>query len=242
MNVYGATDVGRRRKDNQDSYTVRLLGEDAALLVVCDGMGGAQAGGVASSTAVEVFAAAVEEEVARGLPNGPGGALEAACAAANEKVFRLSRERPDYEGMGTTLVAALVRPGGTTVANVGDSRCYLLAGDAIRQVTVDHSWVQLMVDRGELTADEARLHPQKNLITRALGVEGEVRCDLTELSPEPGDRLLLCTDGLTNVLDDGTILELARREREPERLCGELVRLTLERGAPDNVTAVLASL
>lgn len=242
MKVCGMTDIGRHRKDNQDSYAIRQIEEGTALLVVCDGMGGAQAGSVASSMAVEEFIAVVERALAQGVPDDPKQTLEEACRAANEKVYCLSRERQEYEGMGTTLVAALVLPDRVWLVNIGDSRCYLLEGDAIRQMTVDHSLVQLLVERGEITPAQARVHPQKNLITRALGVDSHVECDVTWLEPGTGGRLLLCSDGLTNVLEDETVLELSRREAEIEPLCRALVELTLERGAPDNVTAVLAQL
>ena len=242
MKVCGMSDVGRHRKDNQDSYAIRQLEGGEALLVVCDGMGGARAGSVASSVAVETFTAAMEEALAQGIPEGPERAMEEACRAANERVYRLSRENRGYEGMGTTLVAALILPDGVCLANVGDSRGYVLENDSIRQATVDHSLVQLLVDRGEITPAEARVHPQKNLITRALGVDSQVECDLIRLPREPGSRLLLCSDGLTNVLTDETLLELSRREAEIEALCRALVDLTLERGAPDNVTAALAQM
>ncbi|MBD5098318.1 MAG: Stp1/IreP family PP2C-type Ser/Thr phosphatase [Clostridiales bacterium] len=242
MKVCGMTDIGCHRKDNQDSYAIRQWEDGTALLVVCDGMGGAQAGSVASSVAAETFAAAVEGALARGALGGSRQVLVNACQMANEKVYRLSLENREYEGMGTTLVAALIRPDGVWLVNVGDSRGYLLENDSIRQVTVDHSLVQLLVERGEITPAEARVHPQKNLITRALGVDSRVECDLTRLEPGQGSRLLLCSDGLTNVLDDETLLTLSRREAEIEDLCRALIGLTLERGAPDNVTAVLAQL
>lgn len=245
MRVCGVTDIGCHRKDNQDSYAIRQLNGEAVLLVVCDGMGGAQAGSVASLVAVEEFTAAVEEQLAQGVPADPDQreqVLGGACARANERVFRMSRENPAYEGMGTTLVAALVLPGGAYVVNVGDSRGYLLEDGAIRQVTVDHSLVQLLVDRGEITPDQARIHPQKNLITRALGVDSRVEYDLRRLSPRPGGRLLLCSDGLSNLLDDNTLLCLSGQEEDPERFCRALLEQALERGAPDNVTVVLAQL
>ena len=245
MNIFGVTDVGCHRKDNQDSYAVRQLGGEAALLVVCDGMGGARAGSVASSVAVEEFTAAVEEQLAQGVPDGPDQreqVLGGACTRANERVFQMSMKNPAYEGMGTTLVAALILPGDAYVVNVGDSRGYLLEGGAIRQVTVDHSLVQLLVDRGEITPAEARIHPQKNLITRALGVDSHVEYDLSRLSPQPGGRLLLCSDGLSNLLDDDTLLCLSGQEEDPERFCRVLLEQALERGAPDNVTVVLAQL
>ena len=245
MRVCGMTDIGCHRKDNQDSYAIRRLEGEAVLLVVCDGMGGAQAGSVASSVAVEEFTAAVEEGLGQGAPDDPARSeqvLADACVRANAKVFELSRENPAYEGMGTTLVAALMRPGAAYVIHVGDSRGYLLEGGAIRQVTVDHTLVQLLVDRGEITPAQARVHPQKNLITRALGVDSHVEHDLNRLSPRSGSRLLLCSDGLSNLLEDDMLLCLSRQEEDPERFCRVLLEQALERGAPDNVTVVLAQL
>ena len=244
MKLFGVTDVGRHRKDNQDSFVFREL-DGAALLLVCDGMGGAQAGSVASSVAVETFSAFVEERFAQGPRDDPEwweDTLAEACAQANQKVFELAQANPEYRGMGTTLVAALALPGESYVVNVGDSRCYLLENGMIRQVTVDHSLVQLLVDRGEITAEEARRHPQKNLITRALGVEPAVACDLLRVETGQGSRLLLCSDGLSNVLPDLVLLRTSLDERGPEELCRRLVDMTLELGAPDNVTVVLAEL
>ena len=246
MKLFGVTDTGCHRKDNQDSYDLRRLGDQVALLVVCDGMGGAQAGRVASTVAVETFTASVEEQFAHGAPKDDpdwwDDILAVACGRANRQVYELSQSDPGYQGMGTTLVAVLALPGESHVVNVGDSRCYLIEYGMIRQVTVDHSLVQLLVDRGEITAEEARVHPQKNLITRALGVDSEVECDLLRVETGPGSRLLLCTDGLTNVLKDQVLLQTSVDEAEPEDVCRSLLRMTLERGAPDNVTVVLAQL
>lgn len=245
MKLFGMTDIGCHRKDNQDSYAVRRLTEQAALLVVCDGMGGAQAGNVASSVAAETFTDAVEKSCASGAPDDPEwweDVLAQACERANRQVFDLAQQNPGYQGMGTTLVAALAVHGESYVVNVGDSRCYLIENGMIRQVTVDHSLVQLLVDRGEITAEEARVHPQKNLITRALGVDRSVACDLLRVETGTGSRLLLCSDGLTNVLSDQVLLRESEREPEPEELCRRLLRMTLEQGAPDNVTVALAQL
>lgn len=244
MKLFGVTDVGRHRKENQDSCVFREL-NGAALLAVCDGMGGARAGSVASSVAVEAFSAVVEERFAQGAHDDPDwweDVLAGACARANQRVFELARSNPAYEGMGTTLVAVLALPGESYVVNVGDSRCYLIENRMIRQVTVDHSLVQLLVDRGEITPEEARRHPKKNLITRALGVEPTVACDLLRVETGPGSRLLLCSDGLSNVLTDRTLLQTSLEEPEPEALCRRLLNMTLEQGAPDNVTVVLAQL
>ena len=246
MKLFGVTDIGCHRKDNQDSYAFCELSDQAAVLVVCDGMGGARAGSVASAVATEAFIAAVEEQFAHGTPEDDPGwwedILSVACDRANRQVYELSQTNPEYQGMGTTLVAALALPGESHVVNVGDSRCYLLEHGMIRQVTVDHSLVQLLVDRGEITAEEARVHPRKNLITRALGVDSEVACDLLRIETGPGSRLLLCSDGLTNVLTDQVLLHASMDEAEPEGLCRSLLRMTLEQGAPDNVTVVLAQL
>ena len=171
-----------------------------------------------------------------------GDVLVQAVEEANQAVFELAQEEPQYAGMGTTLVGLLLRGKNLWVVNVGDSRCYLLENGMIRQVTVDHSLVQLLVDRGEITAEEARRHPQKNLITRALGVEPAVACDLLRVETGQGSRLLLCSDGLSNVLPDLVLLRTSLEERGPEELCRRLVDMTLEQGAPDNVTVVLAEL
>lgn len=245
MKLFGVTDIGCHRKDNQDSYAVRQLNEQAALLVVCDGMGGAQAGSVASSVAVKTFTEMVEKSYALSAPDDPEwweNVLADACEEANRQVFELAQQNPNYQGMGTTLVAALAVHGESYVVNVGDSRCYLIENGMIRQITVDHSLVQLLVDRGEITAEEARVHPQKNLITRALGVDNTVAYDLLRVETGIGSRLLLCSDGLTNVLPDQVLLGESAQEIEPEVLCHNLLRMTLEQGAPDNVTVVLAQL
>lgn len=245
MNVFGVTDVGKVRRDNQDSYAICPIGDEAVLLVVCDGMGGARAGSVASSVAAEAFTEAVEAALAGGLPEDLAAREQIlcdACRTANEKVYRLSLEHREYEGMGTTLVAALAAPGAVCFVNVGDSRGYVLTNTSIHQVTVDHSLVQLLVERGEITPAQARVHPQKNLITRALGVDGQVECDVIWLEPAPDSRLLLCSDGLSNVLDDEALLGLSAGQGSAEEACRTLLEMTLERGAPDNVTVVLAQL
>lgn len=245
MNIFGMTDIGAVRSENQDSYTVRHLGENAAVAVVCDGMGGARAGNVASAVAVEIFAAAVEDLYRQKTPEGERdcyGVLREACLHANTQVYQLSRSDEQYRGMGTTLVAALLLGTDAYVANVGDSRCYHIHNETISQVTKDHSLVQLLVSRGDITPEEARNHPKKNLITRALGVDRDVAADCYHLAWQEGDRLLLCSDGLSNVLTDETLLEQTQEPISLEEQCRSLMRMTLERGAPDNVTIVMAQL
>lgn len=245
MNIFGMTDIGAVRSENQDSYTVRHLGENAAVAVVCDGMGGARAGNVASAVAVEIFAAAVEDLYRQKAPEGERdcyGVLREACLHANTQVHQLSRSDEQYRGMGTTLVAALLLGTDAYVANVGDSRCYHIHNETISQVTKDHSLVQLLVSRGDITPEEARNHPKKNLITRALGVDRDVAADCYHIVCQEGDHLLLCSDGLSNVLTDETLLEQTQEPISLEEQCRSLMRMTLERGAPDNVTIVMAQL
>ena len=244
MKVFGLTDTGVVRKENQDSYAIRALNDRLAVAVVCDGMGGAQAGNVASAVAVETFAAAVEDSCRQSPPQDATDRerlMRAASQKANRVVYEVSEDNPEYRGMGATLVGALILPDGITLVNIGDSRAYVIRGETIRQITRDHSLVQALVARGELTQEEARVHPKKNLITRALGVDPEVSEDAFQVQAQPGDRLLLCSDGLSNVLSDQQILELSRGE-DLEESCRRLLTSTLEAGAPDNVTVVMARL
>lgn len=243
MNIFGMTDIGSVRSENQDSYTVRQLNQDTAIAVVCDGMGGARAGNVASAIAVESFAAKVEELCQEGVPEGEQDCtqlLRQACDQANTHVYQLSRTDEQYRGMGTTLVAALLLDQEAYVINVGDSRCYLIHDGAIQQISCDHSLVQMLVSRGDITPEQARNHPKKNLITRALGVDRDVTADCYHIDWQKGDSLLLCSDGLSNVLTDEMLLEQGLEQLPLEERCRNMMRMTLEHGAPDNVTIVMA--
>lgn len=245
MNLFGLTDVGLVRKSNEDSYAIRVLDDDLALAVVCDGMGGARAGNVASAVAVEAFSAAMEDALRQELPTDSAQRQELlydACRAANRQVYQLSRSHPEYSGMGTTLVAALILPNEILVVNVGDSRCYLWSEGRLEQVTSDHSVVQALVDCGGITPEEARTHPKKNLITRALGVEEEIRCDLFRAERSRDGKLLLCSDGLSNVVTDEELKAELERLTSPEDTARTLLSLAVDQGAPDNVTVILAQL
>lgn len=245
MNLYGLTDIGLVRRNNQDSYAIRVLDENLAIAVVCDGMGGAQAGNVASAVAVETFAAALEDLCRQDLPMQSGPAqdlLRAACRAANSHVYELARNNPEYYGMGTTLVAMLVHRHRAYVVNVGDSRCYLFSEGRLNQITTDHSLVQALVDCGDITPEEARTHPKKNVITRALGTEDSVRSDLFCTDCREGDILLLCSDGLTNTVPDDVLEAELSQLTSPEETARRLLALAVEQGAPDNVTVILAQL
>ena len=242
MNLWGITDRGSVRKENQDAYRAELIGPGIGLGVVCDGMGGALAGNIASGLALQAFWDEVAGKCARGMPEQPEQVLRSALAVCNEAVFRRSEEGEDCRGMGTTLVAALSDGARAWVLNVGDSRCYQADGESIRQVSRDHSLVGALVARGEITPEQARSHPHKNLITRALGVEDHVKPDTYVIDCPADSFLLLCSDGLSNQVTNQEMLYEIIHGGEPETCCARLLEIALLRGAPDNVTAVLFQL
>ena len=242
MRVWGITDVGAVRSQNQDAYYHTAFDEAYPFALVCDGMGGAKAGNVASVMAVESFVDTVRPALEGHLPPEIEPLLLQAVERANELICYRSEMDPDCAGMGTTLVGAVIEPEVVRLVNVGDSRAYLVTGEGIRQVTRDHSVVEDMVERGEITQEQARSHPRKNLITRALGAEPTVQADLYTLERVEGQLLLLCSDGLSNVVTDQELLFELIHGGPPEDACQRLLNLALSRGAPDNVTAVLIQL
>lgn len=243
MELWGITDKGAVRRQNQDAYQAGCIGsESLGFAVVCDGMGGALAGNVASTMALSCFWDWVTDRCAAGLPEDPESVLRAALDAANEAVYARSCQDRNCQGMGTTLVSVLTNGRRAWVLNVGDSRCYLADGEAIRQVSRDHSLVELLVSRGEITPEQARSHPRKNLITRALGVEGRVTPDVFTLDCPAGGHFLLCSDGLSNQVTGQEILYEILHGETPATCPRRLLDIALKRGAPDNVTAVLLRL
>lgn len=243
MLAWGLTDQGCVRKQNQDSYDIVELDRNTLLCVVCDGMGGAKSGNIASSLAVEVFVQEVRRSWKSGMDQEKvNQVLCSAVKLANFTVFDQAMQFEEFDGMGTTLVAALVHGKSATVINVGDSRAYLVAQDGIDQVSKDHSLVQMMVERGELTPEVARTYPGKNYITRAIGTESTVECDLFRLDVHKGDFLLLCSDGLSNMLDDQEILFEVVHGVNKQYCCQRLLDIAKNRGAPDNVTSILVKI
>ena len=243
MQYWGVTDPGCVRVQNQDTYQIEELGRDAVLCIVCDGMGGAKSGNVASSLAVEVFV----DEIRRTWVNEMSQAeidqmLQAAVKLANFTVLDQGRQFEEFSGMGTTLVAVLVKGKEATIVNVGDSRAYRINEGGIQKVTVDHSLVEMMVLRGELTPEEARNYPGKNYITRAIGTETVSESDLFHVDMEHGDYLLLCSDGLSNIVDDQEMLFEVVHGEEKAKCCEQLLEIAKMRGAPDNVTCVLVQI
>ncbi|MBP3685228.1 MAG: Stp1/IreP family PP2C-type Ser/Thr phosphatase [Oscillospiraceae bacterium] len=240
MQSWGLTDPGCVRKQNQDAYRIEQLDRGTLLCVVCDGMGGAKSGNVASTLAVEVFVEEVRRSWKSGMENDKiDQMLRSAVKLANFTVFDQAAQIEEFSGMGTTLVAALVRNKKATVINVGDSRAYGINRDGIRQISKDHSLVQVMVDRGDLTAEMAKSYPGKNFITRAIGTEPMVISDIYHWEVSKGDYILLCSDGLSNLMDDQEILFEVVHGVNKQHCCKRLLNIAKNRGAPDNVTSVL---
>ena len=240
MQSWGLTDPGCVRKQNQDAYRIEQLDRGTLLCVVCDGMGGAKSGNVASSLAVEVFVEEIRRNWVHGMESDRiDQMLKSAVKLANFTVFDQAAQIEEFAGMGTTLVAALVREKKATLVNVGDSRIYGIDRDGIHLLTKDHSFVQMMVDRGDLTPEAAKSYPGKNLITRAIGTEPMVMCDIFHHEVSKGDYLLLCSDGLSNVMDDQEILFEVAHGVNKQHCCQRLLAIAKNRGAPDNVTSVL---
>ena len=211
------------------------VGSLSNLYIVADGMGGHNAGDLASRTTVET----VVDYIEGAKEKRPIPLLDAAIQAANQKVIEISLTDKSLEGMGTTVVAATVQDGCLYVANVGDSRLYLL-DHQIEQITRDHSLVEEMVRAGEIKREEARHHEKKNVITRAVGVEKKLRIDFFDVALNPGDRFLLCSDGLTNMVEDEDMLRLVSRETSLEAAALKLVAAANRNGGKDNISVVLA--
>ena len=241
MKVWGVTDIGLVRRENQDAFGVReLTATGHTICVVCDGMGGAAGGSLASSVAVEAFLTETEAVL---QPNMSAEQLREvssyAVSLANRRLREIVEEQPEYEGMGTTLVSAVTYAGGVVICNVGDSRAYHITKNGISRVTKDHSWVERMIDRGDLTEEEARHHPNRNLITRALGPDIATESDGYICPMEQGDFILLCSDGLVNTVTDQEMLFEVLHGGEPDTCLDRLLTIAKNQGASDNVTVVL---
>ncbi len=240
MQCWGLTDQGCVRPQNQDTYQIEQLDKNSLLCIVCDGMGGAKSGNIASTLAADVFVQEVRRSFKSGMDREKiGQMMMAAAKLANFTVYDQAQQFEEFDGMGTTLVAVLIQGKEAVLVNVGDSRAYIVSPDGIRRLTKDHSLVQMMVDRGELTPERARTYPGKNFITRAIGTEPVVDCDLFHRNVDRGDYLLLCSDGLSNMMDDQEILFEVIHGVNKQHCCRRLLEIAKNRGAPDNVTSVL---
>ena len=240
--IAGLTDVGQRRERNEDRIWVQDDSRDpagATLLIVADGMGGAAAGNIASREAVQEASRVFYEAADVVLPIADR--LRRALEQANARVHQAGETNPSYSGMGSTMVAAAIHDGSLWVANVGDSRCYVIRDGTAIQITQDHSWVAEQFRAGRMSEEEASRHSNRNVITRVLGESPSVSVDLfEERSLEDGDAILLCSDGLSGVVDDGDIATIVQAF-PPERAVRNLVALANDRGGPDNISVILAS-
>ncbi len=243
MRYWGLTDPGCVREQNQDTYQIEALDKNTLLCVICDGMGGAKSGNVASTLASDVFIQEVKRSwVADMDAERLDQMLSGAVKLANFTVYDQAQQFEEFTGMGTTLVAVLVHGKQATIVNVGDSRAYWVSQDGIRQITVDHSLVQMMIERGEISPEQAKSYPGKNLITRAIGTEPVVSCDIFHQKVVKGECLLLCTDGLSNMIDEQEILFEVAHGQDKQQCCQRLLDIAKKRGAPDNVTSILVAI
>lgn len=242
MQTWGLTDPGNIRQQNQDAFAIVPFGRERALMIVCDGMGGAKSGNVASSLAVEVFVGEVRRTQKAGMSAQSAAAmLRGALELANRAVYEQSQLSEDFSGMGTTLVAAWLSRELAVIINVGDSRAYHFSPAEVTLITRDHSMVAYMVERGELTQEQAKLHPGKNVITRAVGTEPEVEGDVYTLPVRRDECILLCSDGLSNEMADQEMLFEVVHGLHKKDCCQRLLNIAKKRGAPDNVTLTLAA-
>lgn len=238
MKAFSITDIGIERRINQDYVfcEVNSIGNLPNLFIVADGMGGHNAGDYASRFCVEFFT----EHIRNSDITSPIALIEEAILLTNRKLYEKSKQEIDYEGMGTTLVVATICEDLMYVANIGDSRLYLIGKEMI-QITEDHSLVQAMVKKGELDQNEAKTHPNKNIITRALGTSESTQPDIFEIGVNKGDIILMCSDGLTNMLNDETIEKIIRENADNLQAATEtLIKQANDNGGRDNITVIIA--
>jgi len=243
MRVDYGTDVGAVRESNQDSCECGLFSKDSAWTVVCDGMGGANGGNVASSVAVqkirEFLIAGFDENMSR---ENIKSLMLNAVSRANDAVYAISQDQEELRGMGTTVVLMIATKGLLHVAHAGDSRAYLKNKDGLTQITMDHSYVQDLVNLGQITQEEARKHPQRNIITRVLGVHEELRCDYSVFDFSPGDLALACSDGLSNYVDEDLLSEyMGKYGQDGKALADHLIQYAVKSGGSDNVTVAVVN-
>lgn len=238
MKIVAKTDKGLVRSSNQDAYAVGELPGEVAWAVVCDGMGGEAGGNIASALAVKVISEKITSAYNEKMRDASiKNLLDSAIYAANIEVYDMAYSRPDLQGMGTTVVAVIVRDKTAFIAHAGDSRAYIVSGETIQQITTDHSLVQNMVDRGEITAEQAQHHPKKNFITRAVGVEKRIDIDFSEIDLNDNETLILCTDGLSNFVTNNEMIDDIK-DGQYYAFADRLVKRANKNGGGDNITVV----
>ncbi len=238
MKVIGKTNIGMIRSSNQDAFNTGTFDENTAWAVVCDGMGGANGGDVASSMAVDIISNKIKTGYSPKMQSSSiKTLLVSAINLANLRIFDKSVDEPSFYGMGTTAVIAFVRDDELFVAHAGDSRAYTISEHKIEQITTDHSVVQEMIKRGEISAEQAKNHPIKNYITRALGVSDKIEVDITSSEFSNDDVVLLCSDGLTNFVENEEIKNII--EEDIDLSVDKLINLANKNGGKDNITVVV---
>ena len=248
MSFYGITDIGLVRPENQDSCNALKICDDLHLYIVCDGMGGENGGKTASTIACRTFCESFTRIIGKYLTKNRLPAkykrniseyLTAALDEANNAVYNAALSDNNLHGMGTTLVAALIADSTAYIINVGDSRAYLVYDNKIIQITKDHSYVQFLVDSGKIEPEEAKNHPQKNIITRSVGVESEVHADIFKVALQNGQFILLCTDGLSNTVSDSEICGCLMKNIPIKEKASALIDLAKLNGSSDNITTLI---
>lgn len=241
MKIASKTDIGMVRSSNQDSYAAGELSDGTAWAVVCDGMGGANGGNIASANAVKIISEYISSSYHEGMnSNSIKTLLQSSICGANVRLFDMSRTIESLKGMGTTVVAVIISNGIAHIAHAGDSRAYILRDNKLVQITKDHSMVQSMLDKGQITVEEAQNHPNKNLITRALGVSDDILTEYNEVEFYENDCMLICTDGLTNFVSSDVIEDIASKHNFYE-FPQLLIDAANGNGGGDNITIVLLS-
>lgn len=242
VQLYSITDRGKLRENNEDYCMTKEIG-NYTLLILADGMGGHKGGETASRKAIEEISAILERDLTeKMLPGQIMLLLSEALESANKEIISLSRSNSKLVGMGTTCDVCVISKNTAYIAHIGDSRVYKIAkkGGSIRKLTKDHSLVEYMLETGAITPEEAMNHPQKNVILRALGTTENIEVDILHEKLSSGDVLLMCSDGLTNMLDEGVIAQTVSAENTPEDCAARLVQLANEAGGADNITVVIA--
>ncbi len=241
MKLYAQSDIGLRRESNQDFCMTGYFSDGAAWAIVCDGMGGANGGSTASRVATETIAETLtggyREDMTR---QELCDLMKLATDYANNAVYEMATHVPGLEGMGTTVVCVIAKDDRLHVVHAGDSRAYLCTEDSIRQITTDHSIVQELVTAGQITREQARIHPNRNLITRALGTEPKLCTDYNTVEFKDGAKVIVCTDGMSNYITDDSLLDFIR-QNDCEQLTDKLIEKAKELGGSDNITVAIIS-
>ncbi|MFI3324761.1 MAG: Stp1/IreP family PP2C-type Ser/Thr phosphatase [Clostridia bacterium] len=242
MKIFSNTNIGLVRNSNQDAYAFGIVSDNCCWSVVCDGMGGANGGNVASEIAVNTAQTILKEKMQESLTEDELIELSSVCISkANTNVFAKAFDEPSLKGMGTTMIVTLVNGDDICISHVGDSRVYRFSDDKVVQITQDHSYVQELVNRGEITKETARVHPHRNIITRSVGIHSTVEIDSALIKANAKDLIILCSDGLSSYLTEEDF-ERIIKDNEIENLCDVLIEFALKKGGADNITVSVISI